>query len=123
MHTESQRSRKVGEQIQRELALIINQEIKDPRVSWVTVAAVHVSRDFAHAKVYVTSLVENKNREQLVQILNNASGFMRRQLGKILKIRTVPELHFVYDESVEYGNRLSKLIDDAVAHDKISKQD
>ncbi|MDH5230480.1 MAG: 30S ribosome-binding factor RbfA [Gammaproteobacteria bacterium] len=123
MHTESQRSKKVGEQIQRELALIINQEIKDPRVSWVTVAAVHVSRDFAHAKVYVTSLVENKNREQLVQILNNASGFMRRQLGKILKIRTVPELHFVYDESVEYGNRLSKLIDDAVAHDKISKQD
>ncbi len=120
MDRESSRSRRVGEQIQRELAQLIQFEVKDPRVEWVTISAVKVSRDFSHATVYYTVL--GKTAEELdasVEAgLGKAAGFLRRELGHRMKLRTIPQLHFKYDDSTERGNRLAHLIDQAVAADK-----
>ena len=109
------RARRVGEQLQRELAGLIQRELNDPRVQWVTVSAVKVARDFAHAKVYVTVLNESERLAPALAALEHAAGFLRHELGRRMRMRVIPQLHFVYDESVERGTRLSKLIDDAVA--------
>ena len=111
----SPRIARVGDQIQRELAAILRTELKDPRVGMITLTGVEVSPDLAHAKVYFTTLLEEKERRETLNGLARASGFMRSLLGKRLKTHQVPELHFEYDASVERGVRLSKLIDDAVA--------
>jgi ribosome-binding factor A len=112
------RTRRVGEQMQRELAQLIQQEIKDPRIGLVTVIAVEVSRDLSHAKVFVSSLNSDEGMQQTLEILGRAKGFLRHELGRRMKLRTIPDLHFVHDESIERGNRLSSLIDQAIAKDK-----
>jgi ribosome-binding factor A len=111
---ETPRSRRLGDQIQRDLAELIRRELKDPRVGLVTITDVEVSRDLSHAKVYVSSLMESETHEQITAALQHAAGFLRARLGHALRVRQVPELHFVYDESVERGVRLSQLIDEAV---------
>lgn len=120
MAKEYSRTQRVGDQMQRELALLIQREIKDPRLGLVTVTAVNVARDLGHAKVYVT--VMGKNAEDDValslEILTNASGYLRSLLGKAMKLRTIPQLHFVYDESVVRGSTMSALIDKAIAEDR-----
>lgn len=114
------RLRRVADQLQRELSELIRMEVKDPRVGMVTVTGVEVSSDFAHAKVYFTSLTD-QNHEETRQGLQRAAGFLRGKLGPRLRIHNTPELHFEYDASIEEGVRLSKLIDEAVqdsaAHD------
>lgn len=80
----------------------------------VTITDVEVSRDLSHAKVYVSSLTDATTHEQTIAALQHAAGFLRARLGHVLRVRQVPELHFVYDESVERGVRLSHLIDEAV---------
>ncbi len=117
---ESSRTRRVGEQIQRELALLIQQEVKDPRVKWVTVSAVKVTKDFSHANVFFTVLGDyNETVDKNVQAgLEKASGFLRRELGRRIKLRITPELHFKYDDSTVRGTELSSLIDAAIAADK-----
>ncbi|NOZ38332.1 MAG: 30S ribosome-binding factor RbfA [Gammaproteobacteria bacterium] len=119
------RSRRVGEQIQRELAVLIQQEIKDPRLGMVTVSAVDVSRDLSVAKVFVTVFDEEHDMTQTLDVLNRAAGFLRHWLGKGMSLRSVPTLKFIYDASVSNGNRLSSLIDQAVTsdHDKHQEQD
>ncbi len=112
------RIRRIGEQMQRELATLIQQEIQDPRVGMVTVSAVEVSRDLSHAKVYITVLKNDQDIADTLEILNRASGFLRHELGRRMTLRTVPALHFVYDESMVRGNELSRLIDEAVKSDK-----
>ena len=112
-----QRLRRVADQIQRELSDILRSELKDPRVGMITLTGVEVSPDFAHAKVYFTSLAETAQRDEVRAGLKRASGFLRTMLGARLKIHNTPELHFVYDESVESGIRLTHLIEDAVAAD------
>ncbi len=115
MPREFSRAARLGEQIQRDLAELIRIEVKDPRVSLVTVTGVEVSRDLAHAKVFVTTLSDGiASAEATVQALDHAAGFLRSRLAHSIKVRQIPELHFVYDESVERGLRLSRLIDDAV---------
>ncbi|WP_127476836.1 30S ribosome-binding factor RbfA [Sulfurivermis fontis] len=115
---QSTRSRRVGEQMQRELALLIQQELKDPRLGMITVSGVEVTRDFAHAKVFVTVLGDDAGQvEKSLEGLRHAAGFLRRELGRRMQLRTIPELHFVHDTSVERGTRLSALIDQAVASD------
>lgn len=109
------RAARVADQIQRDLSGLIRQEVKDPRIGLVTITAVEVSRDLSHAKVYVSSLAGAESCEQSVQALQHASGFLRSQLAQTLKIRSIPQLHFVYDASVERGARLSQLIDQAVS--------
>src|ERR1700693_3411642 len=115
MPREFARAARIADQIQRDLSDLFRQELKDPRVGLVTITAVEVSRDLSHAKVYVTSLAEAESTEQSVQALQHAAGFLRSQLARTLNLRTVPQLHFVYDVSVERGVRLSHLIDQAVA--------
>jgi ribosome-binding factor A len=123
MPKEFSRTRRIGEQIKRELAELIRDEIKDPRVVMVTVSAVDVSRDLGHAKVYFTTLDQEHKREDVVKVLNKASGFLRHELSRRLTTRTTPQLHFFYDESIEKGEHLSSLIESAVASDKSKSND
>ncbi len=115
------RSERVNEQIRRELAELIRTEIKDPRLSahmkLVTLTDVEVTADYAHAKVFYTSLSD----EHLAAVdhgLKAAAGFLRRELGRRVRIHHIPELHFHYDESVVRGTHLAHLIDEAVKSDQ-----
>ena len=114
----SQRTHRVAEQLQQELAQLLRTEVKDPRVGMVTVTGVEVSSDMAHAKVFFTTLSGREHAKDAVAALGRTAGFLRSQLSHRLELFTVPQLHFVYDDSIESGMRLSKLIDEAVADDR-----
>lgn len=105
---------RIADQIQKDLAELIRTEIKDPRVGMVTLTGVEITSDHHHAKVFFTTLGGADAVARAAGGLGHASGFLRSNLAKGLKLRIVPELHFIYDESVERGIRLSKLIDDAI---------
>ncbi len=109
------RTDRIAEQIQRELAQLIRLEVKDPRVRKVTLTGVEVTNDHAHAKIFYTSL--DGNSPELLQGLERAAGYLRSQLAKAMKLRITPQLHFLYDASIERGAHLSQLIDKAVASD------
>ena len=109
------RTDRVAEQIRRDLSELIRTELRDPRVQQVSLTAVEVTPDYAHAKVFYTALVAESEREALAKGLQRASGFLRHELSRQLLLRTVPELHFEYDTSVERGISLSSLIDSAVS--------
>ena len=113
----SPRSRRVGEQIRRELAELIRDELRDPRLALVSMTSVQVSPDLAYARIYVTLLGDPAERAERVAELNRAAPLLRRELGRRMRIHTVPKLEFRYDEVVERGARLSALIDAAVAAD------
>lgn len=123
MAREFSRSRRVGEQIQRELAELVQRELNDPRLGMVTISAVDVSRDLAVAKVYFTVLDSEHDVEQTHKGLTHAAGFLRRELGHRMKLRMVPELRFFYDSSVEHGSRLTALIDQAISKDSGKNED
>ena len=109
------RTRRIAEQIQRELAEIIRHEMKDPGVGGlVTITEVEVSPDHSHAKVFFTRLGDESLIQETSAGLRRAAGFLRTKLAQRLKLRTVPQLEFKYDVSVERGVRLSRLIDEAV---------
>ena len=108
------RTRRVGEQIQREMAQLVQQEIKDPRIGLITISAVKLSRDMSHATIYFTILDESQSIEETVKILEKASGFLRHELANRMQLRIVPHLHFKYDESISYGNELTALINKAI---------
>jgi ribosome-binding factor A len=113
------RSARIADQIQRELAEIVRTELRDPRVgTLVTLTGVELSRDQSHAKVFFTVLGAPSDVDGVLHGLQRAAGFLRSQLAHRLSTRSVPELHFEYDESVERGMRLSKLIDEAVSEPK-----
>jgi len=109
------RTDRVADQLQRELAELIRLELKDPRVRLVTLTGVEVAADYSHAKVFYTAL-EGESKA-LQQGLERASGFLRSQVAHAIKLRVTPQLHFVYDHSVERGAHLSQLIDQAIADD------
>lgn len=130
---------RVADQIQRELASLIQMEVSDPRVGMVSVTAVSVSRDLAHAKVYVTVLnsltddpelnsstlsepgeLDKLEVQENIDALNKAAGYLRSLLAKRLSTRSVPKLRFYYDGSIERGQQLSSLIDSALAADQES---
>jgi len=108
------RTRRVGEQIQREMAQLVQQEIKDPRIGLVTISAVKLSRDMSHANIFFTILDESQSIEETLKVLDGASGFLRHELAKRMQLRIVPHIHFKYDESISYGNELSALINKAI---------
>ena len=118
MAKEFSRTRRVGDEIQRNMAELIQMELGDPRIGMVTVTGVEVTHEFEHAKVYFTVLGDRAQAELSAKVLNKAAGYLRRALARRLKIRVVPQLHFVYDETTEKGNRLSALIDAAMAGNK-----
>lgn len=111
------RTERVAQQMQREIAELVRLEINDPRVRLVTITGVEVAGDYSHAKVFFTRL--DGKHEEAQQGLDRASGFLRSQLSRSIKLRIMPQLHFVYDSSVERGSHLSQLIDQAVASDKL----
>lgn len=116
------RSRRIAEQVQRELSDIIRLELKDPRVGMITLTEVEMTPDNAHARVYFTLLGDASRIEEAQTGLQHAAGYLRRELAHRLKIRIVPQLHFEYDASVERGIRLYKLIETAVADDARRKR-
>ena len=118
MKRPSQRAQRVGDQIQRELAPILREGVKDPRVGQITVTSVEVSADLSHAKVFFTHFAGREHAAEAVQALQHTAGYLRRELSQRLQLYSVPQLHFVYDDSIESGMRLSQLIDDAVASDR-----
>lgn len=115
MTAEFKRTSRVAQMVQRKLAQIIQLEVKDPRLPrFVTVADVEISSDLSHARVYITVLDKETEKQSLtIEILNNAASYLRTALARSIKLRNVPQLHFVYDYSIEYGSRLQQLIDDA----------
>ena len=115
MPKEFSRTLRVAEQVRRELAELIRDEIRDPRVGLVSISDVEVSRDLAHAKVFFTVMESARSDTQAA--LDRASGFLRRELGRRMIIRSVPQLHFHYDESIKRGSRISAAIDAALADD------
>ena len=121
MAKEFSRTQRIGDQMQRELALLIQREIKDPRLGLITITGVDVSRDLSHAKIFITIMGQDDDEEAVkgnLRSLNEAAGFLRMQLGKSMKLRTVPQLHFNYDASIRRGVELSSLIERAVAEDR-----
>ena len=105
---------RVSEQIRRELAELIRTELKDPRVGMVSITSVEVSADYAHAKVFFSSMAGREHLDSVLAGLQKAAGFLRRELGRRISIHSTPQLHFVFDESLERGADLSKLIQEAV---------
>lgn len=111
----SNRLGRISDQLKQELALLIQNELRDPRLGMVSVLDVRVTKDLQHAQVFITVL--GADADEAVATLNNASGLLRSLLAKNLNLRVTPRLRFVFDESVERGRRLSSLIDEAVAQD------
>jgi ribosome-binding factor A len=111
------RTHRVAEQIQRELAELIQLELKDPRVGMITVTGVEVTSDYSHAKVFFSLLGDQERLQQALTGLNSAAGYLRSQVAHRMKLRIMPALHFVHDTSIEEGMRLDKLISEAVAED------
>lgn len=117
MARDFKRTDRVGAQLQRELSSLIHDEVDAPGLGMVTVQEVRVVRDFSQAKVFFTVMSNELSRPECAKRLNQAAGHLRWLLGQSLKLHTVPKLLFVYDESVEKGEHLTSLIEQAVAHD------
>ncbi len=112
MSADYSRTDRINASMQKAIARIVRDEVKDPRVGMVTIQEVRAVRDLSQAKVYFTVLnLDDADVKQLEKALQNAAGFIRRQLGREVQLRAVPELKFIYDTSIEYGNRLHSLID------------
>lgn len=111
--TEFDRTERIGAELRRELVEILREEVRDPRVARITLQEVRVSRDLAHAKVFFTCFPLDEGAEEQARLLNRKlAGFLRRELARRTRLRTVPELHFVHDESIARGEHLSKLIEE-----------
>ncbi|MDG2271789.1 MAG: 30S ribosome-binding factor RbfA [Halioglobus sp.] len=120
MAKEYARTQRVADYLQRELALLIQHEVRDPRIGMVSITGVDVSRDLGHAKVYYTALDSNSSDDasESTEALNRASGFLRSQLSKDSNMRTVPNLRFYFDGSVGRGRNLEDLIQRATDADR-----
>ncbi|WP_194757290.1 30S ribosome-binding factor RbfA [Aliidiomarina indica] len=124
MKKEFSRTDRFSQQMQREIAMILQREIKDPRVVMPTVSDVEVSRDLAYAKVFVTFLQDDEEQVKIaLKVLNEASGFIRSLLGKRIKSRITPDLRFVHDESLNEGIRMAKLVREARERDDAKNKD
>lgn len=120
MAKEFGRPQRVSQELQKDIAIILQREIKDPRLGMMTsVSGVEVSRDLAYAKVFVTFL-NDKDEEAIkegIKVLQDASGYIRTLVGKAMRLRIVPELTFFYDNSLVEGMRMSNLVSNVIRHD------
>ncbi len=118
-----QRSDRISEEIKKVVAQLIREEIKDPRLPLLTtVTAVEVSRDLAYATVYVSTLGGSAESEQVLEALEHAKGFIRREVGHQVRMRLVPEFRFRYDNSAEIGEQMARFIDKVKADDEALKR-
>lgn len=122
-HSPIPRTRRIGEQLRRELAELIRDVLGDPRLALISMTSVEVSRDLAYARIFVTWVGDAAQRSERVAELNRAAPLLRRELGRRMRLRVIPKLEFRYDEVVEHGARLSALIDAAVAGDASRQQE
>jgi ribosome-binding factor A len=106
----SHRANRVGEQMKKELGDIIGRKIKDPRIGFVTVTDVEVTGDLQQAKVYISVLGDEEQRENTLKGLAKAKGFIRTEIGNRIRLRKTPEIIFEWDESIDYGNRIDTLL-------------
>jgi ribosome-binding factor A len=104
------RSNRIGELMKKELGDIIGRKLKDPRVGFVTVTAVEVTGDLQQATVYITVLGDDEQKEATFSALMKATGFIRSEIGKRIRLRKTPELLFQFDESIEYGNKIERML-------------
>lgn len=119
------RSSRVGHELQKEIAIILQREIKDPRLGMVTVSGVDISRDLSYAKVFVTFLNDDNPQviEQGLTVLNDAKGYIRTLIGKAMRLRIIPEIKFFYDESLVKGMQMSTLVSDVIKQDNERHKD
>jgi ribosome-binding factor A len=101
---------RVGEQIKKELSQILQMELKDPRIGFVTVTGVDVTNDLSQATVYLSVLGDDSQKEETLKALAKAQGFIRSELGRRVRLRHTPELIFKFDTSIEYGSRIEQLL-------------
>lgn len=106
------RQARVGEMIRRDLSEILQKEMRDPRLALVSITSVDVARDFTVAKVFVSAIGSREEKAAALKALQGASGFLRGMLGKVLEIRTVPQLVFRYDAGIDRGIRMFELLQD-----------
>lgn len=112
------RAEKVGDQMKRELASLLQREVKDPRIPLMTgVSAVEVSSDLSHATCFMSVLGSEEEQKACLQALEKASGFLRSELAKRIRLRISPELHFRLDDSIRVGMEMSRKIDEVLARD------
>lgn len=125
MAREFQRTERVADFLRKELATLLQFEVRDPRVGMVSITSVEVSRDLAYARVYCTVLGKEDatEAEEALQALNKAAGFLRTRLSKGSKMRTVPQLRFMFDSSVGRGAYMEELIGQALASDDREQDD
>ncbi len=117
---QSHRIERVNALIRREISEIIQHELRDPRLSeFITVTEVNTSPDLKHAKVYVCSMSGQQEEEKILGVLNSAAGFLRTALANNITIRYIPELHFVWDNSLEHGDKILRLIDEVSHQDNL----
>jgi ribosome-binding factor A len=121
MPREFSRSERMAEQLRRELAEIVRDEIKDPRLGFVSFTEIRMSRDLSHAIVY-SSVLESEKQDESIAVLNRAVGFIRKEIARRIRARIVPTLKFVVDESVTRGVAMDELISEALESDR-SKDD
>jgi ribosome-binding factor A len=125
----SRRPQRLGQQIQHEISLILSRNMKDRRVGFVTVTGVDLSPDYRHARVFVSALGSDKEKEESLEALNRATGWIRRELGQRIRMKFLPEIVFREDSSGEYGDRIDQLLEeihrgeDAAAEDSGSSDD
>jgi ribosome-binding factor A len=108
----SHRANKVAEEIKKEITRMLRDDLKDPRIGFVTVTGVDVTSDIRYAKVFVSILGDEEVSSQSLQVLENAKGFVRSELGKVMRLRYTPEISFKIDTSIQYGAKISKLLNE-----------
>ena len=118
-----QRSQRVGEAIHKEISALLIKGLKDPRIGFVTITGVEVTPDLHLARVYFTAMGEESAQCATQEGLNHSVPFLRRELGKRLRMRYVPDLMFLFDSSVAYGNRIEKLLQDINTDQTDDQQD
>ncbi|HEA5997536.1 TPA: 30S ribosome-binding factor RbfA [Staphylococcus aureus] len=114
----SMRAERVGEQMKKELMYIINNKVKDPRVGFITITDVVLTNDLSQAKVFLTVLGNDKEVENTFKALDKAKGFIKSELGSRMRLRIMPELMYEYDQSIEYGNKIERMIQDLHKQDR-----
>ncbi|HHU71228.1 MAG TPA: 30S ribosome-binding factor RbfA [Clostridiales bacterium] len=124
MRKNSIKNTRVNIEVQRALSILINRELKDPRINpMTTIVATEVAPDLKTAKIFISVLGDEESKESTLKGLKSAASFLRGQLARELNLRHTPELTFILDKSIEYGVNMSKLIDEVNKNNKVSEED